>query len=119
MKTFLAIYTGSAQSHARSDWDALDEGERNRRIKVGFDAWVAWGERHKDAIVAQGGPLGKTKRTDTSGVSDTVNALTGYVIVRAPTHEAAARLFEGHTHFMIFPGESVEIMECLPLPQIS
>ena len=28
----------------------------------------------------------------------------------------AAKMFEGHPHFTIFPGDSVEIMECLPLP---
>ena len=42
--------------------------------------------------------------------------MTGYVIVQAESHEAAARLFENHPHFAIFPGDSVEIMECLPLP---
>ena len=30
--------------------------------------------------------------------------------------EAAAKLFERHPHFTIFPGDSVEIMECVPLP---
>jgi hypothetical protein len=38
------------------------------------------------------------------------------VIVQADSHEAAARLFEKHPHFMIFPGDSVEVMECLPMP---
>jgi hypothetical protein len=37
---------------------------------------------------------------------------------RAPTEErrAAAKLFEGHPHFTIFPGDGVEVMECLPIP---
>lgn len=38
-------------------------------------------------------------------------------IVEADSHEAAARMFENHPHFSIFPGDSVEIMECLPMPQ--
>jgi hypothetical protein len=42
--------------------------------------------------------------------------MTAYVLVRAESHEAAARMFENHPHFTIFPGDSVEIMECLPLP---
>jgi hypothetical protein len=25
-------------------------------------------------------------------------------------------MFEGHPHFTIFPGESIEVMECLPIP---
>ena len=34
----------------------------------------------------------------------------------ADSHEAAAKLFEMHPHFSIFPGESVEIMPILPIP---
>jgi len=32
-------------------------------------------------------------------------------------NQVAAELFAGHPYFMIFPGDSVEIMECLPLPR--
>ena len=82
----------------------------------GIKAWMDWGAANAAAIVDQGSPLGKTKRASAQGVSDSKNALTGYVIVQAESHEAAARLFESHPHFTIFPGDSVEIMECLPLP---
>jgi hypothetical protein len=71
---------------------------------------------HAAAVVGQGGPLGKTKRTSAQGVSDIKNNLTGYVVVQADSHEAAARMFENHPHFTLFPGDSVEIMECLPIP---
>ena len=67
-------------------------------------------------IVDQGSPLGKTKRTSPQGMSDIKNSMTAYVIVQAKSHDDAARLFENHPHFTIFPGDSVEIMECLPLP---
>jgi hypothetical protein len=77
---------------------------------------MAWGEKHKAAIVETGAPLGKTKRTGLNGVSDIKNALAGYVVVEAGSHEAAAKMFEGHPHFTMFPGEAVEIMECLPIP---
>jgi hypothetical protein len=63
-----------------------------------------------------GGPLGRTKRASASGVSDMRNNLTGYTIVQAESHEAAAKMFENHPHFAIFPGDSVEIMEVLPIP---
>ena len=49
-------------------------------------------------------------------VSDARNNLAAYTIVQAESHEAAAKIFENHPHFAIFPGDSVEIMECLPLP---
>jgi hypothetical protein len=71
---------------------------------------------HKASVVVQGGPLGKTKRVSTQGISDTKNNMTGYVVVSAESHEAAAKLFEKHPHFTIFPGDAVEIMEVLPIP---
>jgi hypothetical protein len=39
------------------------------------------------------------------------------VVVQVESHEAAAKLFEKHPHFTLFPGDSVEIMECLPMPE--
>ena len=114
MKQFMAIYLGSAA--ARSKWDKLSEPERKERQVAGMKAWRDWGTKHGASIVAGGGPLGKTKRADARGVSDVRNDMAAYVIVQAETHEAAAKLFLDHPHFSIFPGEAVEIMECLPIP---
>jgi hypothetical protein len=116
MKKFLAIYIGTASARERSQWTQLSETERNAREQAGIDAWMAWGHKHADAIVDQGAPLGKTKRAAPEGLTDIKNVMTGYVIIQAESHEAAAKLFEQHPHFTIFPGDSVEIMECLPLP---
>jgi transcription antitermination factor NusG len=116
MKNFLAIYIGTASSLERSEWNEMDEGKRKNVEASGIEAWGEWMIANKAAIVDQGGPLGKTKRTAAQGVSDTKNSMTGYVVVRAESHEAAARMFENHPHFTIFPGDSVEIMECLPIP---
>jgi hypothetical protein len=66
--------------------------------------------------VAIGGPLGKTKKVTQRGIDDTSNELGAFTVVRAESHEAAAKLFEGHPHFTIFPGESIEIMPVLPIP---
>jgi hypothetical protein len=115
MKNFLAIYIGSS-SRERSDWDKLDEATRKDRTNAGIKAWGNWMETHKAWIVATGGPLGKTKRASSGGVADTRNTMTGYVVMQAESHEEAARMFEKHPHFTIFPGDSVEIMECLPIP---
>jgi hypothetical protein len=40
----------------------------------------------------------------------------GVTVVRAESHEAAAKLFENHPHFTHFPGESIEVMPVLPIP---
>jgi hypothetical protein len=116
MKQFLAIYIGTATALDKARWSELDPEKRQRLEAAGIQAWMEWGQRHAGAIVDVGGPLGKTKRASPDGIADITNTMTGYVIVRAESHEAAARLFDGHPHFTLFPGDSVEIMECLPLP---
>jgi hypothetical protein len=50
------------------------------------------------------------------GIESIKNNVTGYIVVQAESHDDAARLFENHPHFTIFPGDSVEIMETLPIP---
>lgn len=117
MKRFLAIYIGTQAALERSQWNKLDEEKRNALEASGVKAWVEWGVANAAAIVDQGSPLGKTKRVSAQGTANIKNSLTGYVIIQAESHEAAAKLFENHPHFTIFPGDSVEIMECLSLPQ--
>ena len=117
MKKFLAIYIGTADSVEKAQWDKLDENKRKTLEASGIKAWMDWGTANAAAIVDQGSPLGKTKRASRQGIAGISNNMTGYVIVQAESHEAAARLFENHPHFTIFPGDSVEIMECLPLPR--
>ena len=116
MKQFLAVYMGTTGAFEKSEWNRMDEAKRKEKEALGIKAWGEWMTRNKDAIVVQGGPLGKTKRTSTQGVADTKNSMTGYVVVQAESHAAAAKMFENHPHFAIFPGEAVEIMECLPIP---
>lgn len=116
MKTFLAIYTGSAA--AMDDWKALDAKAREEREKAGIAAWNDWGTVNHKAIVEQGAPLGKTKRISSDGIADIRNNMAAYAIVRAESHEAAAKLFENHPHLTIFPGDGVEVMECLPMPKM-
>ncbi|UXN66069.1 hypothetical protein N8E89_22865 (plasmid) [Phyllobacterium sp. A18/5-2] len=91
----------------------MSDEERRAKDEEGLAALKTWDEAHKDAIVYEGGPLGPTKRTSPDGVADVVNELTVFVAVRAPSHEAAAKLFEGHPHFTVFPCDSVDVMPLL------
>lgn len=116
MKKFLAVYIGTEASLEKSAWNALDAERRKAREKEGFDAWTEWAKRNASAIVDQGAPLGKTKRASPEGIANIKNVMAAYVIVQAESHDAAAKLFDDHPHFSIFPGDSVEIMECLPFP---
>lgn len=114
--TYLAMYLGSKSSARRKAWDALPEGERRAKEREGMAAWGSWVEKHQAAIVTMGGPLGKTKRVTQPGIEDISNELAAFTVVRADSHEAAAKLFEKHPHFAIFPGDGVEIMPVLPIP---
>jgi hypothetical protein len=38
------------------------------------------------------------------------------MVVQAESADDAAKLFIDHPHFTVFPGESVEVIECLPMP---
>ena len=115
--TYLAVLLGSKTSPRMKAWMALPEGERRAKEQEGMAAWKAWMEKHHAALVQSvGGPLGKTKKVTARGIEDVSNELGGFLVVRADSHEAAARLFEKHPHFTIFPGEAVEIMPVLPIP---
>jgi hypothetical protein len=118
MKKFLAIYMGGASSFEKSGWNNLNEQERKQRERAGIEGWQKWVQENEASIVDLGTPLGKTKRISVQGIADTKNELAAYTIVQAESHEAAAKIFENHPHFTIFPGDSVEIMECLPLPEM-
>jgi hypothetical protein len=116
MKQFLAVYIATEASRKASAWNSLSDTEQQTRQQAGVQAWGKWVEAHREAIVDVGTPLGKTLRVSKDGLEGIHNALTAFTVVRAESHEAAAKMFEGHPHFMIFPGDSVEVMECLPLP---
>jgi hypothetical protein len=116
MKKFLAIYLGTPAAFEKAGWNTMDEAKRKKLEASGMKAWGDWMVAHQAATVVPGGPLGKTKRTAAQGVSDTKNNMVGYILIQAESHDAAARMFEHHPHFSIFPGDSVEIMECLTIP---
>jgi hypothetical protein len=114
--TYLAVFLGSKTSPKWAAWNALSEAEQRAKGQQGMAAWKAWVEKHQGSIVAMGGPLGKTKKIDEKGIADISNQMGAFTVVRAASHEAAAKLFENHPHFAIFPGESVEVMPVLPIP---
>ncbi len=115
--TFLAIFLGSKSS--------AENGGLERSLRAGATREDACGRRRLESLGretsashrrALGGPLGKTKKISAGGIEEISNALGAFTIVRADSHEAAAKLFENHPHFTHFPGESVEVMPVLPIP---
>lgn len=63
-----------------------------------------------------GRPARQNEEDHRAGIEDVANEMGAFMVVRAESHAAAAKLFEDHPHFTIFPGESVEVMPVLPIP---
>jgi len=114
--TYLAVFLGSKNNPRMKAWMALPEAERRAKEQEGVAAWKAWIEKNQSAVATFGGPLGKTKKITPQGIEDVSNELSAFMVVRAGSHDAAAKLFENHPHFTIFPGDSIEVMPVLPIP---
>ena len=84
-------------------------------MKDGMAAWNKWFDAHKKGIAEMGAPLGKTKTVTGKGVSDTRNEVTGYTIVEAASHDAAAKMFVGHPHLEM-KGASIDVVEVTKMP---
>ena len=99
-------------AHFRS----LPKAEQNAIDAVGLKQWADWEERNAASFPDRGGMVGKTTRVTKAGIAEAVNPFCGYIVVEAETIEAAARLFENHPHFSVFPGDSMDIMPFLTGP---
>lgn len=108
MPRFLAVYTMRAENVAR--FRAMSRADQDAVDARGMKAWGDWLTATTHAITEKGGMVGKTKRISKAGIADAVNDICGYVVVEAPTIEDAARFFENHPHFAIFPGDAVDVM---------
>ena len=111
MKKYLALYY--IPRAALDEWDKKKaEGvnlteEMEKEMKI----WSDWMNAHKDIFADMGSGLGKTKRVTAGGVLDSKNELTGYSIVKADSHEAAAKLFTPDHPHLVMPGAYIEVLE--------
>ena len=114
MKKFVALYMASGPQFEKMMKDSTPE-----QRKKGMEAWIKWMNANKASVVEGGAPLGKTKRVDSNGASNSKNEVGGYSIVQAESHDAATKLFgKDHPHLQM-PGAWIEIMEIMPLPEMS
>ena len=111
MKKFLVLYMASADAFAEMMKNATPQQQ-----KEAMDGWMKWMEDNKNSFVDSGAPLGKTKRVDAKGVSDTRNDVGGYSIVQAESADAAAKLFGKEQPHLQMPGAWIEIVEIMPMP---
>ena len=111
MKKFVVLYMASGP-----EFEKMMKNSTPEQQKKGMDAWIKWMDANKQSIVDGGAPLGKTKRVDSNGSSDTKNEIGGYSIVQAESPDAATKLFgKDHPHLQM-PGAWIEIIEVMPLP---
>ena len=111
MKKFMVLYMASGP-----EFEKMMKNSTPEQQKKGMDAWMKWMDANKTSIVDGGAPLGKTKRVDSDGASNTKNEIGGYSIVQAETAEAATKLFgKDHPHLQM-PGGWVEVIEIMHIP---
>jgi hypothetical protein len=111
MKQFMVLYMASG-----AGFEKMMRTSTPEQRKKGMDAWMKWMNANKTSIVEGGAPLGKTKRVDSNGASNTKNDIGGYSVVQAESHDAAAKIFDKeHPHLQI-PGAWIEIVEIMPVP---
>ncbi len=115
MKKFLILY--------KMPYTLLDEWMKKpaeetkaEQAKMMAD-WDAWMKVHAANILETAG-AGKTKIVSTTGVVDARNDLMLYSVVTAESHEAAAKMFEGHPHLNM-PEATIEVMTANSLPEMA
>ncbi|WP_190086494.1 hypothetical protein [Streptomyces longisporoflavus] len=109
MGRFLAILHGAADDTERAELSEQQQSEF-------MHAWAVWAQRNEHALVDRGAPLYRKKRVTAGGIEDFTDSKIGYAIVEAVAHDDAARLFLDHPHIALHPGNSIEVLECPPVP---
>ena len=68
-----------------------------------MEAWGNWMKEHSAQILEMDGPLGRTLAVSKNGIISIINKDFGYDVVRATSHNEAAKMFLNHPHFAILP----------------
>jgi hypothetical protein len=111
MKKFMVLYMANG-----AEFESMMKNSTPEQQQKGMQAWMKWMGDNQASIVDGGAPLGKTKRVDSKGASDTRNDIGGYSVVQADSADAAAKLFgKDHPHLQM-RGAWVEVVEVMPIP---
>jgi len=109
MARFLAIFNGAA--------DETQKLQLSDEQRADFmNAWATWAAAHQGAIVDNGSPLHRKKRVTADDVVDFTDSKTSFAIVEASSLEEAAHVFTDHPHVRLITGNSIEVLECPPVP---
>lgn len=109
---FLVLY--KTPTHVLDTWMETPAEERKEMESRMSAEWNAWLKEHADKVKETAG-AGKTKLITKDGISDARNDVMMYSIVEADSQEAAAKIFENHSHLQI-PEATIEVMASNSLP---
>lgn len=112
MKKFIALYMVPI-----AELDHMMKNESPEEMKTWMAEWTTWMKTHEQSFVDPGTPLGKNKRVTKDGVADVRNDLTGYAILQAESHEAAADLLKDNPHLQM-PGAYIEVLGLVDMPGV-
>lgn len=111
---FLVLY--KTPTSVLDKWmETPPEERKEMESKMGAE-WKTWLKEHAGQVKETFG-AGKPKLVTKDGVIDSRNDIMMYSIVEANSPEAAAKLYESHSHLQI-PESSIEIMPSNPLPEM-
>jgi hypothetical protein len=108
MKKFFVLFRIPVAS--MDEWMKTPEADRKKQMDEIMTGWNAWREKHKDAVLDGGAPLGKTKTVTGSGITDSRNDLNYFMLIQAPSHEEAAAIVAENPHLTI-PTSSIDVIE--------
>ena len=91
MKKFVVLYMASGP-----EFEKMMKNSTPEQQKKGMEAWMKWINANKTSIVEGGAPLGKTKRVDSNGASNTKNEIGGYSVCR-PNRMTRPRRYSAKT----------------------
>ena len=110
MSKFFVLYLAPV-----SAIDQMMANSTPEQMKAVMDAWMTWMKNHKSVLADMGAPLGKTQRVTAAGISSVRNEVTGYTIVEAESHDAAAKMLIGHPHLSV-PGAYIDVLSVTAIP---
>lgn len=105
MKKFLLIYHSPREAIERLKTMSEEEGAQI------VATWGAWLEKHKDAIVDAGEPVGMQHVVSLNSSREESDDVTGYAIIQAENLEGAKRVLENHPSLIDDDGSTVSLYQ--------
>ena len=108
MKKFMVLY------HAPKSVMEQMKNKSPEEMKKMMSLWKEWSEKVGSALVDMGNPLGVSSFLGGEGSSD----IGYYSFVQAESMDEAKALFEGNPHLKMGEGCTIEVLECMPMPEM-